>query len=390
MDAILLDRNFNMIKIIDQYESFIWTERYQEYGDFELYLPAVQDIIDAIEPDYYIVNRMSNKAMIIEGVSIESDVEEGAKLKITGRSLESILTRRIIWKNTVLDGPIEEAIKTLLVDNIIEPTNEKRRIDNFVFQNSSDDLSEYTINNQYLGNTLYEVISSICIEYDLGFEIILDAMYNFVFRLYKGKNRTSGNIYGYPPVIFSPKFDNLISSNYVYSNAELKNATLIGGEGEGDQKIFAEYGQVSGIARRETYTNSSSLTQYGYDFELTDDEYNLQLIASGVENLNQNKITQTFEGEMDTTLTFVYGRDFGLGDALHIKNEYNIEAIARVTEFVMSYDSDGYKTYPNFVVLYDRGKVYLNDVGDVTITDPAHGYILRRRANEGLWRSSRT
>lgn len=390
MDAILLDKDFNMIRIIDQYESFIWTERYQEYGDFELYMPAIPEVIAAIEPDYYILNRNSNKLMIIEEVIIESDVEDGAKLKITGRSLESLLTRRIVWKNTIVNGPIEEAIEKLLNDNVIEPEDEARKISNFKFQNSSDDLSLYTVENQYLGDSLYDVIQGICVEYELGFQIVLDNEYNFIFSLYDGKNRTFGNVYGYPPVVFSPEFDNLISSNYTFSNTNLKNVTLIGGEGEGTDRKFSQYGTVSGIARREIFTDSSGLTQHSYDFDLTDDEYKLQLAASGEQNLNENKITQVFEGEFDTTLTFVYGRDFTLGDILHIKNEYNIEAIARVTEFVMSYDSDGYRTYPNFVVIYDKGKVYLNDVGDVTIDNPEHGYILRRRTKEGLWRDSKT
>lgn len=389
MDAILLDTKFNAKYLIDEYVSFIWTERYQACGDFELYLPAVQKIIDAIEPDYYIYIKDSDNLMIIENVQLESDIEDGAKLKITGRSLESILSRRIAWKNTILKGDLQAQILALIESNIVTPTDEKRKISNFTYI-VNNQIPAYEINNQYLGDTLYDIISDICITYDLGFKITMNDDNQFVFQLYTGKNRTKGNYEGYPPVIFSPEFNNLVSSNYVYSTENLKNATLIGGQGDGDAKIFAEYGSTKGLARREVYTDSSGLSKEVDGSTLTNSEYELQLVASGVEKLNENIVTETFEGEMETTKTFVYGRDFNIGDILHIKNEYGIEAKARVTEIVRSYDSNGYRTYPNFTVYYEGGKVYLNDVGDVTITAPVFGQILRRRANVNQWRNSTT
>ena len=36
MDILVLDKNFDTQAIIDTYESFNWTDRYNEAGDFEL------------------------------------------------------------------------------------------------------------------------------------------------------------------------------------------------------------------------------------------------------------------------------------------------------------------------------------------------------------------
>ena len=33
----VLDTDFNIVTVIDTYESFIWTDRFREPGDFELY-----------------------------------------------------------------------------------------------------------------------------------------------------------------------------------------------------------------------------------------------------------------------------------------------------------------------------------------------------------------
>ena len=58
-------------------------------------------VLDMIKEDYYLVNNESEHVMIIEDMTITTDVEEGKRLKITGSSLEKILDRRIVWEKTV-------------------------------------------------------------------------------------------------------------------------------------------------------------------------------------------------------------------------------------------------------------------------------------------------
>ena len=41
MEAMILDTNFQGIYIVDSFESFIWTDRFSECGDFELYIPIL-------------------------------------------------------------------------------------------------------------------------------------------------------------------------------------------------------------------------------------------------------------------------------------------------------------------------------------------------------------
>lgn len=37
MDLLVLNTDFESISVIDTYESMIWTDRYNAYGDFELF-----------------------------------------------------------------------------------------------------------------------------------------------------------------------------------------------------------------------------------------------------------------------------------------------------------------------------------------------------------------
>ena len=48
MDLIVLNTNLDAVSIVDVYESFIWTDRYYEYGDFELFTSMTSTILSYI------------------------------------------------------------------------------------------------------------------------------------------------------------------------------------------------------------------------------------------------------------------------------------------------------------------------------------------------------
>ena len=59
--------------------------------------------------------------MVIEELEIESDPEISPTLIVKGRSLESVLDRRIIWGQIILDGNLQTEIERILDENIINP-----------------------------------------------------------------------------------------------------------------------------------------------------------------------------------------------------------------------------------------------------------------------------
>ena len=260
MDLFVLDTNFNTLGIVDVYNSMIWTDRYWQYGDFELYTAVTQDILDLIKRDYYLWSSHSEHTMIVEDITIKSDTESGNYLTITGRSLESILDRRITWGLRSLSGNFQDAIEFLLRDNFIAPSKPERKVENFKFERSTDpNITGLTINAQYLGENVYDIIQKSCEQRGVGFKITLNNQNQFVFKLYAGTDR-SYNQTAVPYVIFSSRFDNILNSNYMESKSSLKNVTLVGGEGEGDQKRYTAVGNTSGLARREIYTDASGLS----------------------------------------------------------------------------------------------------------------------------------
>ena len=349
MELTILNTKLEAVRLIDTYESFIWTDRYYAYGDFELYTSVQTGMFDYIRQDYYIRNKSSDHVMIIEKIQITSDVEEGNHITVTGRSLESILDRRIIWGQKTISGNLQNGIKTLLNENVISPTDPNRKVSNFIFEESTDKyITSLKIEAQYTGDNLYEVIQKICEENNIGFKITINDSNQFVFKLYNGTDR-SYEQNDVPYVLFSPKFENIINSNYIESKAALKNITLIGGEGEGAERRYTTFGSGVGLERRELFTDARDISSdVGDDKKLSDAEYISQLQQRGKEKLAENTRITSFEGETETTIMFQYGKDFFNGDIVQVANEYSHETRTRILEVVISEDENGVSVYPTF------------------------------------------
>lgn len=356
MDLFVLNTNLETVAVVDIYEEFRWTDRYNKYGDFELYTPVREDLLTYLVQDYYLVNRESEHVMIIEELKIVSDAESGNRITVAGRSLESILDRRIIWGQKTLGGNLQNAIETLLNECIISPSNPDRQISNFIFEASTDPaITGLTISAQYTGDNLYEVIEKICEEQKIGFKITLNLKNQFVFKLYSGVNRSYDQM-EVPYVIFSPKFDNLINSKYLESKVPMKNVTLIGGEGQGYRRTYATVGSGVGLNRREMFTDARDISSDdGTDTGMSEGTYLYLLEYRGKEDLAENKEIVAFEGKAETSTMFTYREDYFIGDIVQVANEYGHETKARIIEMIIS-DDTAFSIYPTFETITEEGE----------------------------------
>lgn len=348
MELLVLNTNFESIAVIDTYESMIWTDRYNAYGDFEIYFAMDEGLLQYLKEDYYLWLKDSEHCMIIEDIKINADTEEGNHLIVTGRSLESILERRIIWGQRIFTGNLQIAVQTMLNENIIAPSIADRKIANFIFIASTDSkITELKIDNQYTGDDLYTVIKGLCEENNLGFKIVLTDENQFAFSLYAGVDRSYDQTEN-PYVVFSPNFENIINSNYYSSKASFRNVTLVAGEGEGASRRTTVVGSSSGLDRRELFTDARDISSDTEDGTLSDVDYIAQLKTRGEKKLADCAITTAFEGEVEATRLFKYGEDFFIGDIVQIANEYGNEGSAYISELIISNSEEGLSIYPTF------------------------------------------
>lgn len=347
MDIYILDKTSReIVGMVDGPDSVIWTPRYYDPGDFEIYIRATEQNLALLQLDNFVMRYDSKMVGIIESVEIETDVDNGDYIIATGRCAKSLLDRRIIWAMTSVSGTVENGIRKLITENAISPALTYRAIPGLIL-GPHQGFSE-TMDAQYTGENLLETVVSSCKLNGYGFDVILNDNLNFEFVLYKGTDRSYGQSQN-SFVAFSPDFENIITSKYTHNKKTLKNACNVAGEGEGPARKYHGVGSVSGLDRREIFVDARDLSsEVEGGGTLTTEQYNQLLIARGLENLAENPDSESFEGEIESIRQYVYKRDFDLGDIVTVQNQYGISANPRIIEIIESEDAEGLKVIPSF------------------------------------------
>lgn len=344
MDFNVHDHNGAWVGIIENPTSAIWTRRYQQPGDFELYFPATAEMLALLMDDFYIGRDDAPEIMIIEHIEIITSEEDGNYILVSGRGAESMLDRRIIYEQTTISGRVDAALYRLIDENAVNPANAARALP---LAMDAPNVSAATIRAQYTGTNLLEAIQEVCKTYGLGFRAVADSPEPVSPRveLLVGKNRCEDQADN-DHVIFSSEYENLLSSSYALDTSQYKNVAVVAGEGEGKARKKAVYGEAVGTARRELYVDARDLSTN--DGEISDADYTAQLIARGAEKLAEHAITEAFDGEIDTANTFALDVDYTLGDIVTVENEYLIRKAVRVTAIMETWDAEGYTAIPTF------------------------------------------
>lgn len=387
MDALVLNREFQALCVIDAFESFIWTDRYRTPGDFEIYMPVEKAPTEYVKEQYYLWRKGTDRLMIIEDILITTDAEDGPHLTITGRSLESLLDRRVVFERTIISGGLQNGIEQLLNENAIKPSFSERRIPGLRFiRNNDPRVTSLTCDLNLLGEDLLSVVEEQCEIHDLGFKVSYnESASTFDFMLYYGEDRSYAQETN-PWVVFSPQYDNLLNSSFYQSSKNLRTAIVVAGS-ESDQhgqevvdvdgkpdmtgldrrEMFVE---ATGVQRPETEVNEESIRERLEKRGKTEREiqdaidkahaeadaldraaYRDQLMTVGRGELAKTYVTQSFEGQIEAVRQYVYDRDFFLGDVVQVRDQYGKEASSRITEVVMSHDTTGETLTPTFTTL---------------------------------------
>lgn len=375
MNIYILDPDFNKIGLCDSYKSFIWTPRYFECGDFELYTPATAELLQQLTRGNLVMREDDTEhAMFIERVVVTTDAEEGNTITASGRCLKSVLARRIIPRQTILSGTVAQGISRLLAENIINPVGDARRIDNFIL--GSFTAGTETMKRQFTGDNLADAVINICKSYGIGWDVRVNlSTKKMLFDLYAGTDRSYTQSLN-PFVVFSPEYENLVNTTYEENDAEYKNFAFVGGEGEGNARWIHETGDLdaSGLDLYELFVDAKDISRNGD--EISPSEYDAMLAAVGMERLAECETTVTFEGSTHTGRNYQYGVDYNLGDIVEVVNEYGIEARSRISEIIDCIDETGRHTIPTFESVYTPREYWVDESGAYYIDETGRKYTL--------------
>lgn len=346
MDIHVQDATYKDIGLIENYESLIWTERYAAHGDIEIKMPINIAHRDLISKAAYFTITDSDRTMLCETVS------EDTAFTIKGRSLESILDRRVV--ETV--GPPATNL-TNLIYNLVEynmgglaPVAARRVTNMFV-----KDLvpPEHVVSTDYdpvkFGENLYTVVQRLCVSGNLGFKIInrSDAR-TITFYTYAGYELQNERI-GRKNVIFSESLGNIQDLNSLRSSLPFKNVAVTNLPPWDDTPGVGEIWRVSngdtptGLNRREVWTDASDLRR--------DDTFSAankpsRAVRWGRRELIDHPSVNDFDFKVAENNLFSYPEDYELGDQVRVITRDGLVVPHRVTEYIRSYGPEGFAEYP--------------------------------------------
>lgn len=440
MYLAVLDESMILQHICEDYKSIIWTERFHGFGDFKLTVPGTLENLKIYQLDYYLYTKGTNKLMIIEQIELNTEYSKQSMLTVSGRSLESILDRRVmhpypIWEGTILckeertRGKVKDVIKhysnLLFKQRDSLDTSHERHVKGFGWY-SVDELPEgirrgrpvssmdigdirvstegvvrdmsirnpnwgrymdYTKDPYSMEGSWYKLVQELTDLTMSGWGIEYDGEdpYYWYGYTYNGVNRTF-NQGERPPVVFSPKYDNLSKATYfkskvgtrtkIFSGAvkfEIPTQLALDGEylGASASNNAMQNNSVTvgtpGLGLREGYFKSPSVEHTngmmqdttGAKGVLPNDPKSIhrQIHEQCNTELWRHMPLEMFSGEAAQQSMYTYNEDFFLGDFVQIQNEFGQQDIARVTEYIRSSsDSEGDVFYPTFESLSDIQK----------------------------------
>lgn len=341
MDIYTLDGNYELNEVIDQYESFIWTERYDVMGDFELVVPPTARMRSLLVFGRWLIHGETRTPMQVRTVNRRKDDEGKTMLFVKGYSFEYWFQQRALRPNAVDSGTVTTVMYNLI--NKICVTGEgaaSGALDIFpdfrVFNNAS---SSDTVEVKFQNKNLYEILTSLAESVDVGFEVVLgNPAAKLSMSIYRGTTRSG--------VIFSSELDTLTNEEYLLSDANYKNLAFVTLRASSDPDRIGEWigsTDSSGFSRRILIVDGTDIDPA--DFGFASDKWYKAISQRGKEALAEHRRVNAIDGKIPHQSIFQYRADYFMGDLVTFRGE-GVEEQRRVTEYIWVSDGEGDRSYP--------------------------------------------
>lgn len=337
----IYNTSIELLGIIDSFQSCIWHRCFTQSGDFEIIVPMTSQHQQLCQVQHWITKEQSNEFGIIEGIEYQQS-EEGQWIKCTGRLGSSLLSSRIIFEQLTVSNTVENVMRSLVSACCIEPQDPKRSIPNLQLGPLLGLTPSVTMQVTY--RNLSQTLNQLTMTHAIGWDIHLDPMEKKLnFICYQPVDR-SGHQTSVSKVVFSEDYENLRSTRYQRNQRFTSNLALVGGQGDGEERILVQVGDEEGLARKEVFVNAKDQR---WEEELSEQEYIEVLIQKGWQALQPE--IECFESEVDVQGAFQARRDFDLGDIVSIEMpRWNKQLHVQVSEITEVMDELGARVIPVF------------------------------------------
>lgn len=346
--------------VCDSFSSLLWDIEYYKCGDFEVYIAASARNIEIFQTGR-IVGRDDDKEHfgLIESVELETDAEDGDYLIIKGRFLMCLLERRIIYPTFNFTKLVSYSQIVMNVVQYNACTSGIRKIPGLSLGNILGSCWDAKTKLQVSYDNLMEWVYTICEKIggtaNIRLSKIDNEQYEMIFELSQGTDRSILQEVN-PHIIFSDRYNNLLSFTYFTDTSVKKNYAYVLGKGEGEKRkrtIYFKGTEPSSLDRYEVYVDAKDISdEEQVDNEtrpLPDAEYSELLKEKGKQNLVPTKTKSESQIAVQST-QFQYGVNYFVGDFVTVEHHrFGIrQNKIQLVGMIESFDRNGRNLTPTF------------------------------------------
>lgn len=341
MELYVYDENVELIGIIDTYISLIWTDRYSRAGYFELYVTASKRNVQLLKRFRYVCRPeiTEKNIMYINGIQTKWSQDNGRCLIVTGYTADGLLRKRIM--TTVASGSMLSILRRTLEQSPISgveiETDEALAVPADVYYEDRSLNAE-----EWAFKSIKRVQKNVSLNSKFSME-----KGKIIIGLREGRDRSL-------ELSFSDESDNIISSEYAFSEEGCGNAIIAitkrptDGEFPNGLPIYVYDNGETGVERTEISIEVEPImkevvTETGSYMEL---DYSATLSALKRQATGMTKpYTESFFMEIGNIKD--YRVKWKVGDLVAVKNsERKTTYIKRIEEVKEVYDRNGFRIFP--------------------------------------------
>ena len=304
-----------IVALVDRYISFIWTETYQEGGNFKLVL---HELPKGIKEDSILEIEGAKEIMVVNEIYEEYTPGRENMITVSGITFfEWALSKRVVGGSYLADDTIVNVTDSLVGQSFRVAGD--RFLPGFGFLTSRGGITpgSYSITKQLCGERLDVLFKDFASEASVGIATYVSYLNQEVyFYYYPGADRVK--------VVFSTLNGGLAKFSRLRRKGGRK--TFMYGAGDSSKAVRPLVTQqrspvAEGWARNEGFYDGGGLPTKnadGTDLSLQVQTRTLLRETSGA--LNKTRDVDAADGETTSKVRYEYGKDYGLGDIVYLEN----------------------------------------------------------------------
>lgn len=346
-------------EIINGIDSLLWVERYLPGGEFTIIGDPTPELLEKLSVDTLISHSDTYDIMMVENHEIDESKDGDTKVKITGRSIATIImenrivTANLLWGFEDPAGEVNRDYRMLanypwahahkIIVDFVENGFDYERLSNF--QVNYDFALDEEFDSTFIPTertvkfgTVYDAVVEILASFDLGLKVERPhhASTRMEWYVHRGQDRRA-------TVQFNWLNGDLDKARYLWTNKNLKNQAYVKAQFYG---TVIEPHNNFGWEVRAIPIDMSDLKDFvGYDGEPYAIIHNL-MEARALDALGARTRLAILDATISRNANLAYRKDYNLGDIVYVIGNYGISVPMRVTEYAETLDETGEWGFP--------------------------------------------